>query len=195
MDISRDALATLKSKAGSDEASKLTLVEGNLDDISRPLSEAGVETTSFDLIFCAYGLYYSADAEKTLAEARSWLRPGGRIVVVGPFGPNNKPLFDMLRASGVTISQPVISSSETFMTQTVLPWGARNFESVSVHSMVNPVAWSTPERVLNYWQNTTFYDAGKRGAFENLLRQHFREHAQFVNQKWVMLAEMSHVRN
>ena len=195
MDVSRDALATLKSKVGSEKGAKLTLVEGNLDDISRPLKVAGCESRGFDLIFCAYGLYYSSDAENTLAEARSWLRRGGRIAVVGPFGPNNKPLFDMLRASGVTISQPVISSSETFMTQTVLPWGVQNFETVCIHTMVNPVTWPSAERVLNYWQNTTFYDAGKRGAFENQLREHFREHGQFVNQKWVMLAEMSHVRN
>jgi SAM-dependent methyltransferase len=170
-------------------------VEGNLDDISGALKGVGFDAPGFDLIFCAYGLYYSTDAEKTLAEARAWLRPEGRIAVVGPFGPNNKPLFDLLRASGVTISQPVIASSETFMTQTVLSWGARSFESLSVHTMVNPVAWPTPERVLNYWQNTTFYDAEKRSTFEDLLRRHFEEKTQFVNQKWVMLAEMSHVRH
>jgi hypothetical protein len=48
--------------------------------------------------------------------------------------------------------------------------------------------------VLNYWQNTTFYDEGKRGAFESLLRRHFEQHAQFINEKWVMLAEMSNAR-
>jgi hypothetical protein len=80
------------------------------------------------------------------------------------------------------------------MLQTVLPWAAENFESVSVHSMVNPVRWTTPERVMNYWQNTTFYDAEKRSEFERLVRLHFEENAAFVNQKWVMLAEMSHGR-
>jgi hypothetical protein len=60
--------------------------------------------------------------------------------------------------------------------------------------MVNPVRWTTPERVLNYWQNTTFYDASKRAEFERLLHTHFAEHGQFVNQKWVMLVEMSHGR-
>jgi SAM-dependent methyltransferase len=195
LDVSGEALASLKSKVASDKASRLTLVEGNLNDISGPLEQAGLQGQCFDLIFCAYGLYYSADAERTLTETRSWLKSGGRIAVVGPFGPNNKPLFEMLRASGVTIAKPVIASSEYFMTQTVLAWGARNFESVSVHTMVNPVPWPTPERALNYWQNTTFYDAEKRSAFESLLRRHFEEHAQFVNQKWVMLAEMSHARN
>lgn len=194
LDVSRDALDTLASRAASANGPKLTLIEGSLDELSRPLKNTGLQPPSFDLVFCAYGLYYSADACRTLEEARSWLKPGGRIVIVGPFGPNNKPLFDLLRAGGVTIPEPVLASSERFMTRTLLPWAAQKFECISLHTMVNRVPWSAPERVLNYWQNTTFYDAEKRGAFENLLRRHFEQHGQFVNEKWVMLAEMSDAR-
>lgn len=195
LDVSRDALNTLASKAGPANSTTLTLVEGTLDDISRPLENAGLQAPGFDLIFCAYGLYYSSDARRTLEQARSWLNPGGRIAVVGPFGPNNRPLFDMVRASGVNIPEPVIASSEHFMGETLLPWAARNFECISIHTMVNRVSWSTPEKVLNYWQNTTFYDAGTRSVFEDLLRRHFQQHAQFVNEKWVMLAEMTNARS
>jgi hypothetical protein len=63
-----------------------------------------------------------------------------------------------------------------------------------VRTMVNPVRWTIPEKVLNYWQNTTFYDAEKRSNFEELLNAHFVEHGTFINEKWVMLAEMSHGR-
>jgi SAM-dependent methyltransferase len=186
VDISRAALDTLKSKAGA-RSSRLTCVETGLESFSSALTTADIQG-GFDLIFCAYGLYYSADAQRTLREAKSKLKAHGRIVVAGPFGPNNKQLFDLVRASGVTISEPVMFSSEGFMLRTVLPWGAENFEAVAVHTMVNPVRWTAPERVLNYWQNTTFYDAAKRAEFERLLQQHFVEHGQFVNQKWVMLA-------
>jgi hypothetical protein len=123
------------------------------------------------------------------------LNGDGRIVVVGPYGPNNKQLFDLVRASGVAIAESVVSSSELFMLHTVLPWAARNFESISVHTLVNPVHWSTPEKVLNYWQNTTFYDAERRGDFERLLRAHFAEQPEFLNEKWVMLVEMHHGRD
>jgi SAM-dependent methyltransferase len=149
---------------------------------------------AFDLVFCAYGLYYSSDARQTLEEARALLKHDGRIAVAGPFGPNNRQLFDLVRASGVTIAEPVVFSSESFMLRTVLPWAAENFESVAVHTMVNPVRWTTAERVLNYWQNTTFYDAEKRAAFEALVRCHFEKEQVFVNEKWVMLVEMSHAR-
>ena len=193
LDVSPEALDTLASRSGRNSP-KLVLVEASLDDFSPALRKEHLQPPAFDLVFCAYGLYYSADARRTLDQARSWLKPEGRIVVVGPFGPNNKPLFDLVRASGVTIPDAVISSSERFMSETVLPWGGQNFESVSVHTMMNRVRWTTPERVLNYWQNTTFYDSQRRTAFEALLRKHFAGHEQFVNQKWVMMVEMAHAR-
>lgn len=192
VDISKAALDTLASKAGA-RNKRLTGIEASLENFLSSLVQAE-PISGFDLVFCAYGLYYSTDVLRTLRDAKSKLNPRGRIVVAGPFGPNNKQLFDLVRASGVTIAEPVVFSSEAFMLQTVLPWAAETFESVAVHTMVNPVRWATPERVLNYWQNTTFYDAAKRAEFERLLHAHFAEHAQFVNQKWVMLVEMSHAR-
>jgi SAM-dependent methyltransferase len=192
VDISRTSLDTLASKAGA-RIGRLTCVETSLEDFSSSLTQAGIQG-GFDLVFCAYGLYYSSDVLRTLREARSKLNPNGRIVVAGPFGPNNKQLFDLVRASGVTIAAPVIFSSESFMLQTVLPWAAENFESTAVHTMVNPVRWATAERVLNYWQNTTFYDAARRAEFERLLHAHFAANPTFINQKWVMLVEMSHGR-
>lgn len=193
LDLSKAALETLTSKAGR-HRSRLACVEGGLDDFALAVKQAGVQEESFDLIFCAYGLYYSRDPQRTLQEARSQLKRDGRIAVIGPFGPNNKPLFDMVRSSGVVIAEPVVFSSELFMLQTVLPWAAQNFESTLIHTMVNPVRWANPERMMNYWQNTTFYDSERRSQFERLVRAHFAEHQEFVNEKWVMLAEMSHGR-
>jgi ubiquinone/menaquinone biosynthesis C-methylase UbiE len=193
LDISKSALDTLTSKAKAQNHDQLTAIEASIDSFSAALRAAGAQP-GFDLVFCAYGLYYAADAQKTLQEARQWLKPKGSLVVVGPFGPNNKPLFDLLRRSGVDLAKPVTFSSERFMYEIVLPWAAENFEQLSVRTMVNRVRWATPERVLNYWQNTTFYDAEKRSRFEELLHSHFIKHGEFVNQKWVMLAEISHGR-
>jgi SAM-dependent methyltransferase len=194
VDISRAALDTLTSKAGAAKGKRLVCVEVSLEDFSSSWGQRRAQQDGFDLIFCAYGLYYSSDAQRTLQEAKALLKPEGRIVVVGPFGPNNKPLFDLVRRSGAAIAEPVVFSSEHFMTQTVLTWGARNFESMSVHTMVNPVRWTAPERVVNYWQNTTFYDADRRTDFEKLVHSHFADHVAFINEKWVMMVEMSQGR-
>lgn len=203
LDISASALNTLAAKVAQTRKKNLRCVEGKLEDFASSLRRASIdqptlggakEPEAFDLIFCAYGLYYSSDARQTLEQAKLHLRKEGRIVVVGPFGPNNNQLFDLVRSSGVVIAEPVVFSSESFMLQTVLPWAATHFASIAIHTLVNPVRWTSPEQVMNYWGNTTFFDAEKRGEFERRVRAHFSENAVFVNEKWVMLVEMSHAR-
>jgi ubiquinone/menaquinone biosynthesis C-methylase UbiE len=194
LDVAPDALNTLLERAVADK-SKLVALQASLDDLSGTLHGSGLARPAFDLIFCAYGLYYSSDAKTTLDEAFSWLRKDGRIVVIGPFGPNNGQLFDLVRASGATIPDAVVSSSERFMSEVVVPWSAMKFQSTRISTMVNPVRWSTPQRVLNYWQNTTFYSADRRDEFERRLSQHFAQHGEFVNEKWVMMVEMTDARS
>lgn len=194
LDVSAGALSTLKGKVSGADSEKLTTVEASLDELSQALERSDFRRPWFDLVFCAYGLYYSQDPKKTLDEALAWLKPGGRVAVAGPYGPNNKQLFDLVGASGVTISDAVTFSSQRFMVETVIPWAALRFESVRVSTMVNPIRWATAESVLNYWQNTTFYDSARQPAFEALLQRHFAEHGQFVNEKWVMMVEMRDAR-
>ena len=194
LDTSAAALKTLSERAG-EAACKLATVKAGLDELSPALERIGVRRPGFDLVFCAYGLYYSLDSQKTLEEAFTWLRPHGRIAVVGPYGPNNRQLFDMVEASGVTLGEAVLFSSQRFMLETVIPWATLKFETVRVSTMVNPVRWESSERVLNYWQNTTFFDTARKAAFESLLEQHFAKHGQFVNEKWVMMVEMQDARS
>jgi ubiquinone/menaquinone biosynthesis C-methylase UbiE len=194
LDVSREALDTVSARAGADHA-KLVPIQSTLENFSSALEGRGLPRPSFDLIFCAYGLYYSRDAVLTLNEALSWLKKDGRIVVVGPFGPNNGQIFDLVRASGATISDAVLSSSERFMTEVVVPWAAVKFCSTRVSAMVNAVRWATPERVLNYWKNTTFYSAEHQQELEKRLQQHFAAHGEFVNEKWVMMVEMVDARS
>jgi len=195
LDVSASALRTLTGKVSGADSRKLTTVEASLDELPQALERSGIRGPLFDLVFCAYGLYYSHDPKKTLDEALTWLKPRGRIVVAGPYGPNNKPLFDLVEASGVTLGDAVTFSSQRFMLETVIPWATLRFESVRVSTLVNPIRWATPESVLNYWQNTTFYDSARQAAFEAVLQRHFAKHGQFVNEKWVMMVEMRDARH
>src|SRR5436190_8985224 len=156
VDVSADSLNVLASRVPEQWKKKLRLIEANIDELPSKVPRGYLREPAFDLIFCAYGLYYSTDARKLLAAISSWLKPGGRIAIVGPFGPNNRQLFELIQASGVVLPDAVVDSSQRFMLETVVPWAAANFESVNLQTMVNPVLWTAPERVLNYWQNTTF---------------------------------------
>jgi len=139
LDTSAAALETLKGKVSGEGSGKLTALQANLDELVPALQRSGFAPPNFNLIFCAYGLYYSQDPRKTLDEALTWLKPNGRIVVVGPYGPNNGQLFEMVQASGGTLSEAVVFSSAKFMLETVIPWASLHFETVKVSTMVNPV--------------------------------------------------------
>ena len=74
LDVSGEALKTLASRVEVRHQQKLRLVEGGLDNLAGALEKS----SGFDLIFCAYGLYYSSNAVLTLNQARAWLKPGGQ---------------------------------------------------------------------------------------------------------------------
>jgi ubiquinone/menaquinone biosynthesis C-methylase UbiE len=83
VDISKAALDKLRAKAGEKNGERLSCVEGTLEDFPSSLRRSGIQTNGFDLAFCAYGLYYSSNVQRTLEETRSQLNGDGRIVVVG----------------------------------------------------------------------------------------------------------------
>lgn len=193
MDASPDALDVLRSRIAPSDATRVSLLKGNIDSIGAVLSAHGIRR-GFDMVFCAYGLYYSRDAEVTLREARDLLNDGGRIVIIGPFGPNNGPLFELLVQSGVTLSDAVTFSSGRFMHETVVPWGSGSFRSLRLHTLVNPVRWPSADHVLRYWRSSTFYSEDCRADVESRLARHFESHPAFVNEKWIMMVEMLETR-
>lgn len=193
VDISQQSLDELNAKAGEAKA-RLIPIAGNLDELQQLLS-GRYQPASFDLVFCAYGLYYSADARQVLQEATRWLKRNGQLVIVGPFGPNNAPLFELVKAAGVAISKYVMFTSRDFMYEVVIPWASEHYEMVTIHTLVNEVVWQKPEQVLDYWRNTTFYEAQHEPHVQALLESHFRRHETFVNEKWVMLVAMRHARS
>ncbi len=192
LDISGPALEKLSLK-GKD-CPNLTMIQSDMDDLNGALREHGLLPPAFDLVFCAYGLYYSKDARQVLGEAKQWLKKDGRIAVVGPFGPNNQPLFSLLEENGVVISDYVTYTSRRFMHEEVIPWAARNFHQVRIDTLVNRIQWRRPEEILSYWKSSTFFDPCRLGAVESGVQGYFSTPLHFINEKWIMFVEMSHAR-
>jgi ubiquinone/menaquinone biosynthesis C-methylase UbiE len=191
VDVSGKALAAVDTSTLSERRAKLTLVETELDSISAALEKHGLSEFRFDYIFCAYGLYYSKNATALLEILKRKLSPKGSIIIVGPFGPNNGFLFDFLSARGVKISDYVMHTSKSFMWTEVMPWATTRFRSMRVRTLTNAVRWKTAENVLSYWRNSTFFDETKNAAVAADLAVHFENHSEFVNEKWIMLLEVS----
>jgi len=182
LDISAESIALVK-KNNSAEAARMTFYCEPIDDFFEK------NKTLFDLVFCSYGLYYSSNINKVLARINKGLNPGGRLIVMGPYGINNKPLFDVLTGLGVTIAEPVISSSSTFMSEVILPFCIANFSDMHIYTAENKIAWNTVDSVMNYWKSSTFYAKDKEAAFENIIKAEIDRTGKFVNHKNIMLLE------
>jgi ubiquinone/menaquinone biosynthesis C-methylase UbiE len=190
LDISNDSLEILESKISDTQRSRLTLIESDLDLFDESLTARNIQKNSFDIIFCSYGLYYSKNAQDVMNRAKKWLKPNGSLVIVGPYGPNNKPLFNLLTDCGVTISEYIRFTSQDFMNDVVIPFGTLNFNTLGIRTLVNKIVWNSDEHVLTYWKNSTFYDNKKQEQVQARLNKHFDTESTFVNEKWVMLVIM-----
>ncbi len=192
VDISSQSIERLKAKTKGVNHSKLVTVVSDMDNLDAALRNQGFRPSYFDLAFCAYGLYYSKDVLTTLKVLKSWLKPKGRIVIVGPFGSNNSPLFNVLEQGGVSISRYVKHTSGDFMVKDVLPWITNHYQLTYIHTTVNQIIWNKTEDIIEYWKNTTFYDSDKLSIIRKLIDDHIYKYRHFVNEKHIMMIEASH---
>jgi ubiquinone/menaquinone biosynthesis C-methylase UbiE len=194
VDISMEAIENLVNKLTPEWRQRATFVLTNIDDLVHSLEKIGLKPPQFDLIFCAYGLYYSNNSHLVMQAAKSWLQSQGRIVIIGPFGANNSPLFELLKTGEVEIPSYVSYTNSDFMFKEVIPWAAHNFNKVTINTVVNRITWPSSTDVLQYWQNTTFFDEVKLPVIEKMLESHFAGHDNFINEKWIMMVEMSNAK-
>lgn len=185
LDVSMDALMELSTRiVEKDLEDRLGSICIDMDElISKPWP---LKEHEFDLIFCSYGLYYSEDPMALLRALTSHLKQDGRIVIIGPFGSNNYPLFSVLQEGGVKIAPEVMYASSEFMAEVVKPYADSAFSTVNVSTLVNLVHWTSVDQVMQYWQNTTFYDDTKDAVVRSL----FEGISNLENEKWIMLIEM-----
>lgn len=164
-------------------ADRATLLCVGLDETFRtsPVADA-----TFDLVSCFYGLYYAADPAAVLAAATDRLAPGGHIAVVGPYGANNRTLFDLL-SRHLTLPDLVVRSATTFMEHEVAPALERRL-ALRRETFVNRISYPDASALLDYWRASTFYEPDCEDAVAADIAQHFRRHDAFVVEKHVMAA-------
>lgn len=192
LDASSEALTRLMANVPAERRDRVRTVAAKLESIDNALKE--FTAPSFDWVFVAYGLYYTDDFPGTFEAILRWLKPDGRLTVVGPFGPNNGQLFDVLERGGVTLDPYVHYTSARFMTDTLLPAAGVAFEETTVRTLVNPVIWNTADDVMKYWESTTFYDPARRDAVAALVEAHVKANGTFVNEKWIMRVDATRRR-
>lgn len=97
IDMSPGMLAVAERRARARGLDNITFHEMDADDIH---FDAG----SFDVVTNAYGLMFSPELDRVVAEARRVLRPGGRFAVVTWDAASESPFFGVITA----IAAPLI---------------------------------------------------------------------------------------
>lgn len=194
VDVSAESLEALEDRVEDDKQPRLTTIEADVMEIESALVEAGYDETMFDIVFCAYGLYYPDEPLTVLENASKFLAPEGSITIVGPFGPNNGPWFSLLSEAGVELPELVRYSSSTFMTETVVPWAAENFEHLAVETAVNHIERTSADELFEYWESSTYFDQERAGAVQKILDDYFASADRLVNRKWIMHLTMRNQR-
>lgn len=154
-DLNQDSLEVNKANVGNAD---IKYVAANLDQLANHLSG------KFDLIFCAYGFYYSAHPYSLLHQLYDFLGENGRFVLVGPVLGNNTQLYGLLEKIGIKISATVTESSETFMLDMQREFLAI-FENIKFLRIKNTIPFGTAQSLFEYWKKTTFFEEGFEQQF------------------------------
>ncbi len=139
---------------------------------------------NYDLISCFYGLYYANDVPGVLKTMNEHLAKEGAILIVGPYGDNNKSMFDLFKRH-FELPELVTRSSGTFMKAEVLPILKENF-NLEIITFVNPVTYPSVDYFMNYWKASTFYSANHEEGVLKDVQKYFDENGCLVVEKHVM---------
>ena len=182
IDRSADSLDAARQRVSTTGfTGALDLRSGDMDEC---FDQPGIRDAAYDLISCCYGLYYARYFRALLDNALLHLKPRGRVMIVGPWGPNNQSLFNVLRQH-LTLPDLVERSATSFMSDEVLPYLAARVHATT-ETFVNPVRYPDVDAVLGYWRRTTFYDADAEAAVSADLEAEFAKTNSFVVEKHVM---------
>jgi ubiquinone/menaquinone biosynthesis C-methylase UbiE len=182
IDLSSDSLLIAEERLTKNKSiDRVDLIEGKMDET---FSLDGIIKSKFDLISCFYGLYYANNAGVLLEQAIEHLDSDGNILIVGPYGNNNKAFFDILLRY-FELPDLVYRSSSSFMEYEVLPVLEKKLK-VEKKSFVNKIIYPDVSSVMNYWRSTTFFNKDFEKHVELDLIKHFELNNNFIVEKHVM---------
>jgi len=141
---------------------------------------------SFDLITAFYGLYYIKNQEEILDNIYKSLCKNGHFIVCGPYGENNHQLYALL-SDFQEIDEFVIHTSRDYMDIVVFPYLAKLGMEIKVKTKVNTISYDSPNAVVDYLINTTFFDRNNIDNIREKLNKHFSNNSVFSIDKHIKM--------
>jgi|SRR3990167_1699295 len=155
-----------------------------LKDMDR-LSASSFRKNYFDLIHCAYGLYYSKKPKVLIKLLHSFLKPGGKLIIAGPIAGTNKEIFSLM-TKVYKIDPSILSSVREFMPNTVFPQVKKLFTKVKKFIFNNKVVCPKLDELMCWVRSSTHYKAQYDRQLQELLNKYFMKHRKFAVSKKAM---------
>ena len=170
IDASKDATGSIKEK----NMSQVRTITMDMDDLTNlPMPEQ-----FFDIVFCSYGLYYSHDSETLLRYLYRLLKSGGCLIIVGPYGDNNKELWELIQRV-YPIDKDILFTCTGYMSELVEPVLKSCTPRVHATYFENQVEYPTPESLLSYINASTVYKSEYRDQLKKEIKSAFLKKTPF----------------
>ncbi|MBN2735013.1 MAG: methyltransferase domain-containing protein [Methanomicrobiaceae archaeon] len=129
---------------------------------------------TFDIVTCAFGIYYVQDIREVLSEIFRVLKPGGKFFVAGPTVNNAREMLDIYEE---VTRQKISQKREKRMDSEIIPEIKKKFNSVEVEIFKNPINFPSMEEFIKYTCATLSFKENTDENIREKLVQKFKEKA------------------
>jgi ubiquinone/menaquinone biosynthesis C-methylase UbiE len=180
IDISDDAVASVRLRADREGLGNIDVVKGSIDDCLSLL-----QGREFDLVMSTYAVYYSRDVVGLLSKLRVLFRPKGQMFVCGYGRGTNQEIIELVNqlARG---SQKVTDEIQDFIGEPEISEIGKWYSRHRTVRLENRIAFPSAESVLRWWRNHNSFIAGIYEEVARAIEHHFKINETFILTKSVL---------
>lgn len=180
IDISDEAVASVKRRAEREGLGNIDAIKGSIDDCLSLLQDQ-----EFDLIISTYAVYYSRDMIGLLSKLRVLLSAKGQVFVCGYGRGTNLELIKLINQSAHG-SQKVTDEIHDFIGEPEISEIGRWYSRHRAVRLDNRIRFTSAESVLRWWRNHNSFVEDIYEEVAKSIECHFKFNKAFILTKAVL---------
>lgn len=153
LDISASSVALARQRLPA--GARAEIIVSDMADLDSAIRDH-FSVKRYDLAQSSYSLYYASDRARVLDIMRGALKPGGRCAIFTPNAPHG--LVELAQRFS-EVPEQVIECMR-FGPSFLEPYFRSRFANVEVHLFHNVVSLPTSDDLIEFYRQTTYFDAG-----------------------------------
>jgi SAM-dependent methyltransferase len=176
LDLSAESIAQLKTNSGAPP--NLQAEVGDMRELA-PLVRERFRVKKYDLVHSTYALFYAGSHRLVLQAMRDSLKPGARMIVTTPAGPNG--LRRLVNQLG--FQTPELEAIDHFGTCVLEPYFRSAFTKVDIRLGQNLLRIPSAEAVTALYRSTAYYFPEAEESLLKLVRAQIASDGHFAFEK------------